>query len=136
MSDRAQSFALALVLSLAGALLPSCVLAAGAGIGYVISREVLTDSTHEAHVKDDVDRVWEMSRESLEILHDLNTEIVAAETGRQLDGKVDGSRVTITVEAFDYQHSILRVHAEGALSGDSETAARVLNDILARLQAS
>jgi len=116
--------------------LGSCVVAAGAGAGYLINREVMEDRSHTAEVQDDAEPVFAIARETLGILIDPGTEVVTQSSPRTASGKVDRSDVTVTVEAFDLGRTTIRVKAETLLGNDdSETAKHVLDEILRRLSA-
>ena len=127
-----------LVAALALVCLPlgSCLVAAGAGAGYLINREILKDRSHTAEVQDDVEPVYSIARETLGILIDPGTEVVTKSSPRTASGKVDGSDVIVTVEAFDLDRTTIRVKAETLLGNDdSDTAEHVLDEILRRLSA-
>ena len=108
-------------------------MAAGAGAGYLISREVSEDKVHTAHVQKGTEEVWATSRETLEILSDLGTELTLQETPRMMTTKVNGALVEVEVEAYDLDRTVLRVRAEKYLGSDSRTAEQVLTHILDRL---
>lgn len=112
----------------------SCGLAAGAGLGYVISREVLPGAVHEAHVAADVDLVWPMTMESLEILHDLGSEVSVTEGTRRVETRIDGSVVTVQVAAYEMDRTVVNVEAQGPLRDDPHTARVVLENILDRVE--
>lgn len=124
-----------LLIALACLPLGACVVAAGAGVGYLVSREVLDDETNTAQVQDEVGAVFEIARETLGILIEPATEVRTTSAPRTAHGKVDGSDVTVTVEAYDIDRTTIRVQAKGTLGNDGETAERVLNEILRRLNA-
>ncbi len=123
-----------LALSLAALLSgSSCVLVAGAGAGYVISREITADKLYSIDVKVDVDEVWPATRESLEILHDLNTELRFTEQPRVGFAIVDGAEVTVEVLAIDLDHARVRIRARKPLVDAGRTAELVERTILAQL---
>ena len=113
--------------------LPGCAALAGAGIGYVISREVLPDKVQQAHLQDDADRVWRYSKQSLEILHDPATELRFDEKKRRAEAEVNGAKVTLDVEAIDTMHSKVSVRAEKPLAADAATAEEILDTIVVEL---
>ncbi|MFT5689983.1 MAG: hypothetical protein ACI8PQ_002833, partial [Planctomycetota bacterium] len=85
-------------------ILPSCALAvlgAGAGAGYVIKRELDKEGALEAEVREDVDAVWLATIESLDILHDIKTDVVVQDFPREARAVIDTRDVTIVVEAYD-----------------------------------
>lgn len=122
-------------LALVSLPLGSCIVAAGAGAGYVITRSVLADQTHTAEVQDDAEPVFAIARETLGILIDPATEVRTQSSPRTASGKVDGKDVTVTVEAFDIDRTTISVQAKGTLGSDGKTAELVLNEILRRLSA-
>lgn len=125
------------LLLFAAALTPSCVaVVAGAGVGYVISQEVLPNDIHTAEVRDDAGHVWALSRETLEILADPGTNIEIAEGGRSATAKVNGAKVTLDVEAYDLDRTLIRVQAEKYLSSDGRTAKEVIGSVLDHLDKS
>ncbi len=122
--------ALALLLLLSAS---SCILVAGAGAGYIISREVSDDEVYSVEVRQDVDHVWATARESLEILHDLNTELNFTASPRVGTATVDKALVTVEVLAIDLDRTRVRIKAERPLLGDDHTAEMVQRHILDRL---
>ncbi|MEM7309552.1 MAG: hypothetical protein AAF682_22950 [Planctomycetota bacterium] len=120
----------ALLLSLA--LVPlgtSCVAAAaGAAAGFLVSREVLPNDLRTATVSFDVDEVWAISKERMEILS--MTTIEVQEYPRVITGEVDGADVTIEVHAYDLDRTIVTVDATKFGFAKGETADRVMNAIL------
>lgn len=124
-------------LALVSALAPGCALAvlgAGAGAGYVITRELEDGDGLEAEVQEDVDVVWIAAIESLDILHDLNTDVVLQDFPREARAVVDGRDVSVTVDAYDLDRTILRVRARTALAPDEELERQLLDDIVGRLE--
>lgn len=118
------------VLSLAS----GCIVAAAAGVGYVVSQKVLPGEVHTAQVKDDVERVFRVATETLGILVDPGTEVTTQSAPRSARCQVDGADVTVTVEAYDLERTDLRVEAERTLRKDGATARMVLDEILRRLR--
>ena len=118
-------------------LVPGCALAlfgAGAGAGYVITRELEGEGGLESEVREDVDVVWLASIESLDILHDLKTDVIVQDSPREARAVVDGREITLQVDAYDLNRTILRVQAQGPLGVDEDAARRVMEDIVARLK--
>lgn len=114
-------------------LTPGCILIAGAGAGYVISREISPADVYTAELKADVDHVWEATRETLEILADLHAEPEFTASPRTGKAKIDGSLVFVEVEAYDIDHTILRVKAEKVMVSDGRVAEMVQRKIIERL---
>jgi hypothetical protein len=120
--------ALGLVLALGG-----CVVAVGAGAGYVVSHEVLPNDVHAAQVERDVDLVWPCVRETLEILKEPKSQVLSQEDPRLATANVDGAFVTVEVIAYDLDRTEIRVQAQKTIGNESAAAAAVLNRILERL---
>lgn len=125
---------LPLLLALTAAPLTSCILVAGAGVGYVVSQNVLPNDVHVSEVADDVDTVWSSVTQSMEILVDPGSELLINDIPRSIQCKVDGAKVKVEVEAFDIDRTTIRVQAEKYLAPDNEAANDVMNTILRRLQ--
>ena len=133
MRSTKHSMFLGLGLALGALLSSGCVVAAGAGVGYLISQEVLPNEVHSAQVKDDAEHVYDVAKETLGFMIEPNTEIIAASSPRSATGTVDGATVNVTVEAYDLDRTIVNVEADRPLRRDGTTAAEVLNAILDRL---
>ena len=116
-------------------LLHGCVaVAAGAGAGYLIHREV-TDESHSVQVQMDVDAVWASVRETLAIDADLNFEVEVADFPRVAKTRIDGADVRVEVEAYDIDRTLVRVRAARFdIANDGPLAERTLNRILDRLE--
>ena len=114
--------------------LSGCLLVAGAGVGYVVSQQVLPNDIHVSEVADDVDTVWKSVRQSMEIMVDPGHELSLQDTPRKIECKVNGADVAVEVEAYDLDRTTIRVQAEKYLSSDNKTASEVTNTILRRLQ--
>lgn len=124
-----------LVLFLLSTLPAGCVpLIVGGGIGYVISREVLPNDVQQAEVEADVEDVWKVARETLEIMADPGEEVlVTSGLPRSAKASVESAEVTVTVEAFDIDRTRLRVEAKRALESDGKIAERVMSKLLDRI---
>ena len=110
-----------------------CALVAGAGVGYVVSQQV-HGNKHVAQVKDDVDRVWAVTKDTLEILVDPGNEVMITDFPRVATVKIDGADVTVEVEAYDIDRTIVRVEAKKYLTSDGMTAENVMQEILDKLE--
>lgn len=119
-----------LVLSLT-LLFNACIAAAAVGAGYVLSERVRSDGTQEARVQDDADHVWEVVRESLEILHDPNSKITLKTAPRRATSVIDLNLYEVEVQAFDYRDTVLLVKSDSAVSAAQRK--KVLDYILTRL---
>ncbi len=123
-----------LVLLLAAVLCNGCILVAGAGAGYIISKEVNEDDVYVAEVAKDVEVVWAAVGESLEILCDVGETVEITEGQRIAKTKVNGADVVVEVVAFDIDRTMLRVRADKPLTSDGHTAELVQRHILDRLR--
>ncbi len=124
----------ALFLALAPAL-SGCALVAGAGVGYVVSQQVLGD-VNVAQVRDDVDDVWASAQETLGFMIEPGTQMEIQDFPRIAKAKVNGAAVTVEVEAYDIDRTIIRVTAEKYLATDGRVASEVMTAILDRLPGS
>jgi uncharacterized SAM-dependent methyltransferase len=104
----------------------------GVGAGVVISKEVTDNHVHVAHLADEPNRVWVFTKSTLS--HLASEPIHVDEDLRQVSGKVDGYTVTIGVETYDQNRSLLKVGARRFGVPNAETAEMVLNRVLNRLQ--
>ena len=123
-----------LVLLLATVFCNGCILVAGAGAGYIISKEINKDDVYVAEVARDVDLVWTVVGESLEILCDVGKAVEITEGKRIAKTKVNGADVVVEVVAFDLDRTMLRVRADKPLASDPRTAEMVQRHILDRLR--
>lgn len=115
-------------------LLSGCIaVAAGAGVGYLVSKEVLPNDVHSAQVRVDVEEVWSISKETLGFMVDPKSTVESQTNPRVARAKVDGADVRVEVEAYDIDRTIIKVQAERALAHDSQTAESVLSRILDRI---
>ncbi len=113
----------------------SCVaVAAGAVGGVVLANEFSDSSTDVVHLNVDVKKVWPtvttvLSESSLELIE-------TDDTVRLAKAKIDGSTVTVQVEPYDIDKSILQVKARkwGGALPDGETARLITEKITRRLQ--
>ena len=109
-----------------------CVaVAAGATAGFLVSREVQADDVQSATVALDVDRVWKAAQD---LLRAKSSKPVLVETfPRVVRGVVDGADVSIEVQAYDLDRTVILVDARKMYMPAGETAERVLNALLDRL---
>jgi hypothetical protein len=110
-------------------LTQGCLAAVGVGAGLVLSQDLLDNNTYVTRLNTDVRRVWPtvkttLSGASLELI-EVDEELRVARA------KVDGANVTVSVEAFDIDKSILRVTARKFGMNDGELA-RLMHDKIVR----
>jgi len=119
-------------LSLLLALVPltgSCAaLAVGAGAGFIVSQEVLSNNVHVAHVTYDVEDVWPVTIETLQNLG--VEELMVQDFPRELRGTLDKGELTVQVEAYDLDRTVLRVRYKKNNFSDAKTAERMMQAIL------
>jgi len=117
-------------------LASGCLAAAAVGAGIIISQQVLPNNIHVTQVALDVDKVWPSVKEAVSYYQEPGSEPTVQDFPRTIHAKVDGSKVTVEVEAIDIDRTTIRVTAEkyGGLSKDNATAADVMDGILKHLQ--
>lgn len=114
--------------------LSGCLVAGAVG-GVVLSNEMVDNRAYVSHVDKDAKVVWNtvkdfLSKESPELIEfDDQTRIAKA--------KLDDANVTVTVEAFDLDKSVLTVSAKKFMStvNDGEFAKIVMERLHRRLNA-
>jgi hypothetical protein len=112
-------------------LFSSCVAAVAVGAGLVISQEVLDNNTYVSHVQQDVSVVWP---EVKTFLSDSSLDLVEIdEELRVAKAHIDGAMVTVSVEAFDIDYSVLKVSAKKYGVSDGKLAGVVMERIHRRL---
>ena len=115
--------------------LSGCFLvAAGAAgtAGYVVSQQV-SNHVHTAQVAFDVDHVWPSVKETMGFLQEPGSEATVQDFPRVVNGRVDGAKVRVEVEALDIDRTTIRVSAEKFLGKDNATAEDVMNQLILRL---
>ncbi|HEX6886072.1 MAG TPA: hypothetical protein VF530_22040 [Planctomycetota bacterium] len=119
-------------------LLSGCFLvAAGAAgtAGYVVSQQV-SNHVHTAQVSFDVDDVWPSVKETMGFLQEPGSEATVQDFPRVVNGRVDGAKVRVEVEALDLDMTTIRVTADKYMTKDNATAKEVLDQLLRRLDRS
>ena len=123
-----------LFLSLLALPLSGCVVAAAVGTGVVASSNMLDNNVYTAIINKDSAVVWNttkefLSAESQELIEwDNQTRIATA--------KLDNSRVTVKVETYDLDKSVLTVAAKKYMStvNDGEMAKLIMERLQRRLE--
>jgi hypothetical protein len=112
-------------------LLSSCIaVAAGATAGFLIHREV-REGVHSATVTLDAERTF---RGAEECLRSMSSDKVLVQTSpRIVRGEVDGADVSIEVQAYDLDRTVILVEAQKDFGRADPVAERVLNALLDRL---
>ena len=107
-----------------------CIAAAGLGAGALVTHELMANTPHVAHVQLDVDTVWPMT---IEALHDMGgTEVEVQNYPRQAEARVYGGKVYLQVEAFDLDHTLVRLQFRKHRIIDNLTAEELLQGLLRR----
>jgi hypothetical protein len=114
-------------------LCTGCVFAAAVGAGYIVSQQVLPNNIHIAEVRIDVDAVWPSVKQTVSFYQEPGSEMAVQDFPRTVNARVDGSKVTVEVEAIDLDRTTIRVSAEKYLGNDNATAAQIMRGILDRL---
>ena len=95
-----------LIAPLTSGCLPAAV---GAGAALVVSQDVLDNATYVTRLNVDVEDVWP---EVKLYLSDASTQLIEVDDDlRTANAKIDGCTVTVSVEAYDYGKSKMRVSA-------------------------
>jgi hypothetical protein len=101
----------------------------GLGAGLIVSQEVLDNQVYVTQLQADVGDVWAVAKRSLS---DMSTSVLEIDADvRMARGTVDKGNVTVTVEAFDLNRSVLKVKAVkyGLANGE---LAKVVSDRIVR----
>lgn len=122
----------ALLIAILALPLSSC-LVAGAAAGVVLGSEMLDNRAYVSHIDKDAKVVWNtvkdfLAQESPELIEfDDQTRVAKA--------KLDNANVTVTVEAFDIDRSVLTVSAKKYMStvNDGEFAKIIMERLHRRL---
>jgi len=123
---------LILVSLLALPVLPSCAgLVVGGVAGIIASQELMDNNVYVTHIQKDVSFVWPevktyLSDSSLDLI-EIDEEL------RVANAKIDGAMVTVSVEAYDIDHSVMKVAAKKFGVNDGEIAGLVTERINRRL---
>jgi len=122
------AISLALLLSLA----PACAPLVIGGGAILVSQSAIEDSTYVVQVRVGVDLAWATSKTTLShlSLKPIDTE----DEARKAIADIDGSKVTVTVEAYDLDQSVVTVSAMKYGIRDSATAVMVKDKILSDLE--
>jgi hypothetical protein len=124
---------LALALTLP-TLLGGCAAAAvvGVGLGAVVISQELTDSNvYVTHLSMNVNEVWPTAKI---FLADQSLELIETdEQARIAKARIDGANVTVAVEAYDVDKTLMRVSAKRYGVNDGDMARIITERITRRL---
>ena len=111
-------------------VLSSCIAAAGVGAGALVAHELLANTPHVAHVQLDVDEVWPAT---VEALRDMGaTELEVQNYPRVVTANVYEGELVLRVEAYDLDHTIVKLQFRRNGLIDNPHGQRVLEEILKR----
>lgn len=122
------ALSLALILSLA----PACAPLVIGGGAVLLSQEAIEDSTYVLQVKTGVELSWASSKATLS--HLSLKPIDTDDEARKAVADIDSSKVTVAVEAYDLEQSVIRVSAKKFGIRDGATASMVKDRILSDLE--
>jgi len=130
---RKHDWTLALALSLP-TLVGGCAAAAvvGVGLGAVVVSQELTDSNvYVTHLSMNVNEVWPTAKV---FMADQSLELIEAdEQARIVKARIDGANVTVAVEAYDLDKTLMRVSAKRYGVNDGDMARIITERITRRL---
>jgi len=113
-------------------LFSGCIAAAaGVGAGILISQEGVDNNTYVAQLPHDVKLAWSSVKTTLS-----QTSLKPIDTRddlRTATADVDGAKVTVVVEAFDIDKSVVRVSARKLGISNGEIAKMVFDRIVSNL---
>ncbi|MDZ4773237.1 MAG: DUF3568 family protein [Planctomycetota bacterium] len=117
---------LALVLATAP-LFQSCIVAAAAGAGAVAGTAMMEDNTFVSHLNTDSQRTWVQTKATLS--RKSSKPIEVDENRRTATADFEGTVVTVSVETYDLNVSILKVSAKKYGFPDNDIAKIMLDRI-------
>jgi hypothetical protein len=118
-----------LLLPLAG----SCVaVAVGAGVGLLISQELIDNESIRARVSVDVEDVWASAQELMQTISSAPPSIV--QDTRTATGVFEGADVAINVLAYDFKQTDVLIGARKFGVRDGLVSQKVLDLLLERLE--
>jgi hypothetical protein len=112
------------------ALVPSfqsCIVAAAAGAGAVVGNVMMEDNTFISHLNTDSQRTWVQTKATLSRKSPKPIEV--DENRRRATADLDGSIVTVTVETYDLNVSVLKVSAKKYGFPDNDIAKIIMDRI-------
>ena len=111
----------------------SCVAAAvGVGAGAVIGTEVLDDDTYVARIEMSSARLWPTAKTTLS--HMSMKPIDVNDALKTAVAEIDQARVTVVVETYDIDQSVLRINARKYGIANADISKMVLDNILSDIE--
>jgi hypothetical protein len=124
---------LLLPIALMAPLVSSCVAAAvGVGAGAVIGTEVLDNDTYVARIDMSSARLWPTAKTTLS--HMSMKPIDVNDALKTAVAEIDQAKVTVVVETYDIEQSVLRVNARKYGIANGDISKMVLDNILSDLE--
>lgn len=121
------SHILALTLLATAPLFQGCIVAAAAGAGVVAGNVLMEDNTYISHLNTDSGRTWAQTKSTLS--RKSSKPIDVDESRRRATADMEGTLVTVTVETYDLNVSVLKVSAKKFGFPDNDIAKVVLDRI-------
>jgi len=122
----------AIALTVLCALAPACAVLVPAGAGAVAATTAEKDSTYVVQVRVGVELAWASSKTTLS--HLTLKPIDTNDASRTAIAHIDNSVVTVVVEAYDLDQTMIKISAEKFAFGDAPTATMVKDKIVADLE--
>ena len=107
---------------------------AGGVAAVVVSQEMIDNNTFVSHVNQDVTQVWPTAKVFL--AEQSQKLIETDDQARVATAEVDGAKVSISVEAYDLDKSVVRVAAKRYGVNDGDLARVVTERFTRRLESS
>jgi hypothetical protein len=123
-------FALLLLAPLFHGCFAAGVAAVGAG-AVLISQDVIDSTTYTARLDVEINRTWTTTKTTLS--HMSTKPIDTDEELRSAKAEIDGGTVTVSVETYDLNRSVLKVSAKKYGVAHGELAKTVYDKILTEL---
>ena len=108
----------------------SCIVLGGASAGALVAAEVLADTPHIAHLRIDVEKIWPATVENLTEMGATNIQI--QNYPRIIEARIYDGDVYIKVEAYDIDHTVIRLQFRKNRFIDNATAEHVLSELITR----
>jgi hypothetical protein len=107
-------------------------LAAGVVGGVVLSQELMDNNTYVSHLNRDAREVWATVKVSLA---DWSLEVIDYDDNARIaKADIDGSKVTVAVETYDLNKSVMKVSARKFGVSNGEMAQLITERLHARLR--
>ncbi|MBL8857284.1 MAG: DUF3568 family protein [Planctomycetes bacterium] len=104
-----------------------CIVAAAAGAGVVAGNVLMEDNTFISHLNTDSQRTWAQTKTTLS--RKSSKPIDVDENRRRATADLDGTIVTVAVETYDLNVSVLKVSAKKYGFPDNDAAKIIMDRI-------